>query len=147
MAKLNLTYEEKITLDKWNVEVRPYLTLEDMQHIINQLITCNNGIERDMVLIADVIAVCTNMYNEEENPHYTYEEILYSGFWSDLIEACPILAGNIQTIYREVSEFNSINKKVIGLVDELTDKIKDFDTKDVNLKSIGEVIKVLTETE
>ena len=102
---LELTYEKKVHLDKWDIDVVPYLTIEEMEHIINDLINSNNGLERDMKLVADILVACTTLYNTEEEVHYTYEDILYSGFWYDLLDACPILRTNIDTIYREVREF------------------------------------------
>ena len=81
---LNLTYDKIVHIDKWDIDVVPYLTLEAIENIINDLITCSNGLERDMRLIADVLVACTDIYNDEEEVHYTYEDILYSGLWNFL---------------------------------------------------------------
>lgn len=137
---VNLPYDEKIVLEKWGVTVRPYLLVEDIEHIINQLLTCNNGMERDMILIADIIAVCTDLYTGDEDVHYTYEEILYSGFWADIMEACPILVDNIRTIHREVAEYNSVQKKLGNLIDTITNKVEQID---VSAEDIAAVQKAL----
>ena len=76
---LQMTYDKKVHLAKWDIDVVPYLNLETIENIINDLITCNNGLERDMRLIADILVACTDLYNGEEEVHYTYEDILYSG--------------------------------------------------------------------
>ena len=120
---LNLTYNKKVHIDKWDIDVIPYLSVEEMGYIINDLLTCENGLERDMKLIADILVACTDLYNQDEDITYTYEDILYSGFWYDLLDACPILRTNIETIYREVKEFNSINKSVMNLIDKATEKL------------------------
>ena len=114
---LDLTYDKKVHLDKWNIDIVPYLTLDTMENIINDLITCNNGLERDMRLIADILVACTDLYSGEEEVHYTYEDILYSGLWYDLLDACPILRSNIETIYREVNEFLGLNRSIMHFVD------------------------------
>lgn len=134
---LELTYEKKVHLDKWDIDVVPYLTIEEMEHIINDLINSNNGLERDMKLVADILVACTTLYNTEEEVHYTYEDILYSGFWYDLLDACPILRTNIDTIYREVREFNSLNKSLVNLIDAATQKIEAIDTSVLDFSKIN----------
>ena len=133
---LNLTYDKTVHIDKWDIDVVPYLTLETIESIINDLITCNNGLERDMKLIADILVACTDLYDGKEEVHYTYEDILYSGFWTDLLHACPILRDNIQVIYREVKEFNSINKAVMGLIDKATEKLNEINTSNFDLSKL-----------
>ena len=133
---LDLTYEKTIHIDKWDIDVVPYLSVEEMGYIINDLLTCENGLERDMKLIADVLVACTDLYNQSEDVTYTYEDILYSGFWTDLLHACPILRDNIQVIYREVKEFNSINKAVMGLIDKATEKLNEINTSNFDLSKL-----------
>ena len=133
---LDLTYEKTIHIDKWDIDVVPYLSVEEMGYIINDLLTCENGLERDMKLIADVLVACTDLYNQNEDVTYTYEDILYSGFWTDLLHACPILRDNIQVIYREVKEFNSINKAVMGLIDKATEKLNEINATNFDLSKL-----------
>ena len=83
---LDLTYDKIVHIDKWDIDVVPYLTIETIESIVNDLITCNNGLERDMRLIADVLVACTDLYNGDEEVHYTYEDILYSGLWYDILD-------------------------------------------------------------
>ena len=133
---LDLTYEKTIHIDKWDIDVVPYLTVEEMGYIVNDLLTCENGLERDMKLIADVLVACTDLYNQNEDVTYTYEDILYSGFWTDLLHACPILRDNIQVIYREVKEFNSINKAVMVLIDKATEKLNEINATNFDLSKL-----------
>ena len=134
---LDLTYDKKIHLDKWDIDVVPYLTVEQIGYVVNDLLTCENGLERDMKLIADVLVACTDLYQEAEDVTYTYEDVLYSGFWADLLHACPILKDNIQVIYREVKEFNSINKAVMGLIDKATEKLNDIDVTKFDFSKVN----------
>ena len=133
---LNLTYDKTVHIDKWDIDVVPYLTLEAIENIINDLITCSNGLERDMRLIADILVACTDIYNDEEEVHYTYEDILYSGLWYDILEACPILRSNIETIYREVGEFLGLNKSLIRFVDSLTQFVENADISKLDLSKV-----------
>lgn len=133
---LDLTYDKTVHIDKWNINVVPYLTIETIESIINDLITCNNGLERDMRLIADILVACTDLYNSEEEVHYTYEDILYSGLWYDILDACPILRSNIDTIYREVGEFLGLNKSLIRFVDSLTQFVENADISKLDLSKV-----------
>lgn len=133
---LDLTYDKTVHIDKWDIDVVPYLTIETIESIINDLITCNNGLERDMRLIADILVACTDLYNSEEEVHYTYEDILYSGLWYDILDACPILRSNIDTIYREVGEFLGLNKSLIRFVDSLTQFVENADISKLDLSKV-----------
>ena len=133
---LNLTYDKTVHIDKWDIDVVPYLTLETIESIINDLITCNNGLERDMKLIADILVACTDLYDGKEEVHYTYEDILYSGLWYDILDACPILRSNIDTIYREVREFLGLNKSLIRFVDSLTQFVENADISKLDLSKV-----------
>lgn len=138
---LKLEYQKKVHLDKWDIDVVPYLTIGNMESIINDLINCSNGIERKMRLIADIIVACTDLYDDED-VHYTYEEILYSGLWDDMLEACPYLYDNIKTIESEVKNWLSAERAVMTFLDSITAKINDLDInlKDIDLDKIKEII-------
>ena len=147
---LNLTYDKTVHIDKWDIDVVPYLTIETIESIVNDLITCNNGLERDMRLIADVLVACTDLYDGKEEVHYTYEDILYSGLWYDILDACPILKSNINTIYREVGEFLGLNKSLIRFVDSLTEVVKNtdiskFDLSKVDIEQINGLVKKISD--
>ena len=89
-----------------------------------------------MRLIADVLVACTDLYNGDEEVHYTYEDILYSGLWYDILDACPILRSNIDTIYREVGEFLGLNKSLIRFVDSLTQFVENADISKLDLSKV-----------
>lgn len=133
---LDLTYDKKVHLDKWDIDVVPYLTLDEITEIINDLLNCNNGLERDLKLIADVLVVCTDLYSSGEDVHYTYEEVLYSGLWYDILDACPILRTNIETIYREINETLSLNKSLMYLIDSATHIIESIDVNKIDLSKL-----------
>ena len=143
---LNLTYDKKVHIEKWNIDVIPYLTIDEMTNIINDLLNCNNGLERDLRLIADILVACTDLYNDKEDVYYTYEDILYSGLWYDILDACPILRSNIDTIYREVGDTLSLNRSLMYLIDSATHIVESVDVEKLDLskldvKSINQIIK------
>lgn len=141
---LELKYDNKIHLDKWDIDVVPYLTVENMEAIINDLINCSNGMERKMRLIADVIVACTDLYDGDD-AHYTYEQVLYSGLWDDMLEACPYLCDNIKTIENEVKEWLSAERAIMTFFDTITSKVNslDIDLKNIDLDKIKATLETL----
>ena len=63
-------------------------------------------------------------------------EVLYSGLWYDILDACPILKSNINTIYREVGETLSLNKSLMYLIDSATHIIESIDINKVDLSKL-----------
>lgn len=141
---LELKYDQKVHLDKWNIDVTPYITIENMESIINDLLNCDYGLERDMRLMADVLVACTNLYNGEEDAHYTYEEVLYSGLWDDILDACPYLKRNIEKIKEEVRDLLSVERSVVNFIDSLTVKIQELDISQLDTDKIADAMNLLS---
>ena len=141
---LELKYDQKVHLDKWNIDVTPYITIENMESIINDLLNCDYGLERDMRLMADVLVACTDLYNGEEDAHYTYEEVLYSGLWDDILDACPYLKKNIEKIKEEVKDLLSVERSVVNFIDSLTVKIQELDISQLDTDKIADAMNLLS---
>lgn len=141
---LELKYDQKVHLDKWNIDVTPYITIENMESIINDLLNCDYGLERDMRLMADVLVACTDLYNGEEDAHYTYEEVLYSGLWDDILDACPYLKRNIEKIKEEVRDLLSVGRSVVNFIDSLTVKIQELDISQLDTDKIADAMNLLS---
>lgn len=139
---LELKYDNKIHLDKWDIDVIPYLSMKNMESIINHLISCENGLQREMALIADILVACTDIYSDKK-ADYTYEEILYSGLWDDIMEACPYLRANVDKIKSEVDDVLSVKWSLIRLIDSLTEKIQSIDYEKLNIDEIVEATKLI----
>lgn len=144
MAKLNLTYEDKIHLDKWNIDVVPQLTIDQMQIIIDIAKMQKTSFEKDEAILGAIIAACTDIYSDEDDS-YTYEQIIYSGLWGDIMEACPILASNVKTIYSKLEEEKTIEYVFNKLVDKLIEKIDGIDLNQIDIERIKEVINKVEE--
>lgn len=139
---LELKYDNKIHLDKWDIDVIPYLSMKNMESIINHLISCENGLQREMALIADILVACTDIYSDKK-ADYTYEEILYSGLWDDIMEACPYLRANVDKIKSEVDDVLSVKWSLIKLIDSLTEKVQSIDYEKLNIDEIVEATKLI----
>lgn len=139
---LELKYNNKVHLDKWDIDVIPYLSMKNMESIINHLISCENGLQREMALIADILVACTDIYSDKK-ADYTYEEILYSGLWDDIMEACPYLRANVDKIKSEVDDVLSVKWSLIKLIDSLTEKVQSIDYEKFNIDEIVEATKLI----
>lgn len=139
---LELKYNNKVHLDKWDIDVIPYLSMKNMESIINHLISCENGLQREMALIADILVACTDIYSDKK-ADYTYEEILYSGLWDDIMEACPYLRANVDKIKSEVDDVLSVKWSLIKLIDSLTEKVQSIDYEKLNIDEIVEATKLI----
>lgn len=131
MSKLDLTYKEKIHLDKWNIDVKPYLTMSEMGLIYDAVKDIPNPLERKNVYIADVLVVCTDLY-EDESANYEYEQILYSGLWNDIMTNCPMISQMLGEIEDAVKEYRSVENTLLSLVKKTTKIIDNIDMEVIN---------------
>lgn len=131
MSKLDLTYKEKIHLDKWNIDVKPYLTMSEMGLIYDAVKDIPNPLERKNVYIADVLVVCTDLY-EDESANYEYEQILYSGLWNDIMTNCPMISQMLSEIEDAVKEYRSVENTLLSLVKKTTKIIDNIDMEVIN---------------
>lgn len=138
---VNLEYGNEVYLEDFDVTItQDFLTLEQIEALVNTCLSCENQLQRDQIIISSICAVCTDMYNDEEAT-YTFEEVLYSGLWTTILENAPWLKVAVDIIDREVAEHNSINKKVMSLIDTITDKVESVEVD----KLIGAVINAIGE--
>lgn len=138
---VNLEYGNEVYLEDFDVTItQDFLTLEQIEALVNTCLSCENQLQRDQIIISSICAVCTDMYNDEEAT-YTFEEVLYSGLWTTILENAPWLKVAVDIIDREVAEHNSINKKVMSLIDTITDKVESVEVD----KLIGAVINATGE--
>lgn len=138
---VNLEYGNEVYLEDFDVTItQDFLTLEQIEALVNTCLSCENQLQRDQIIISSICAVCTDMYNDEEAT-YTFEEVLYSGLWTTILENAPWLKVAVDIIDREVAEHNSINKKVMSLIDTITEKVESTEVD----KLISAVINAIGE--
>lgn len=138
---LKLVYDEKIHLDKWDIDVKPYLTLKEMSQVINVVIKENNYLDKKSSLIASVLILCTDLIKDGET--LSYEEVLYSGLWEDILLTCPVLAQNVKDIQHTVDECLSLENRVAVLLEVLTDKISDIDFSKLDISELTQLANQL----
>jgi hypothetical protein len=138
---LKLTYDEKVHLDKWDIDVKPYLTIDQIDLIYDMAKNEPNHLLRERIIMANVLVACTDLYSTEDD-NYTYEEILYSGLWDDILNACPYICKAIVAVKDAITEHNSIENTIIKAVNQLTNSIKTI-SENFDKDKIEELIPVL----
>lgn len=139
--KLDLTYPDKVHIDKWNIDVVPQLTIDQMRIIVDIAKSQKTSFDQDEAVLGAVIAACTNIYSSEDDS-YTYEQIIYSGLWGDIMSACPILASNVKMIYEKLAEEKTVEYLFEKLVDKLVEKI---DSVNIDVDKLREVLNGVEE--
>lgn len=125
----NLEYGREIYLEEYDVTItQDYLNMEQIEALVNTCLSCDNQMQRDQIIISSICAVCTDLYDNED-ASYTFEEVLYSGLWGAIIDEAPWIKVAVDIVDRDVAEFNSINKRAINLIDIITKKVEEADTK------------------
>lgn len=123
-SMVELKYGEEIYLETYDVTItQNYLTLEQIEYLVNSCLECETQLQRDEIMISSICAVCTDMYDNDGDATYTFEQVLYSGLWANILNEAPWLKIAVDIIDREVAEYNSVNKSLVRLVNEVSELI------------------------
>ena len=77
-----------VHLDKYDINVKPFLTLAEIQAIANAIKPDMSWAERRHVIDMGILQLCTDMTKEDlETPH----DLLYEAVLPNLFEAIPYL--------------------------------------------------------
>lgn len=131
---MEIKLPEKIKLDGWDIEVRPYLTLSECKVIADKMCECEDVFDRNSMLVACVMSACTNFFDNND-VEYTYEDIVYSGLWDDVLFAGESyfydLSSCIELINSEVKRRTSLEGQLESI------------SKAIDPKLIEQVIKAV----
>lgn len=125
-----VTTPENIILKDFDIEVTPYLTLKEQQMIVKTMLSTDNYLEQQQLMVAGIIYTCTNLLDGEveldaENPQpnakqYTYEDLVYSGVWEALLKECPYIKQAIKDIHICVKKLQSMETAMVPVLDSVT---------------------------
>ena len=127
---------KQVFLKKWDVNVRPYLTSEDIVDIAESMLLYDNKLEQHMALMMGVLERCTDIDIKilEETD---VDRFIYSGLWADVREN---IAG-VKDILEYVEHKESANVAIAKFVNTtLTDAL----TKLIELISNTDLDNILT---
>jgi hypothetical protein len=62
--EMELKFKEvgkEYSIESNNIKIRPYLMIEEINDIVNQCLTTNNQVERELIKVCKTIEYCTNI--------------------------------------------------------------------------------------
>lgn len=120
MKELNLPIT--VHWDKYDLDVSPYLTMEECVRIADLVVTYDTPIEREECLLSAVLLCVTPLFNEDnKDTVYTYEELRYSGLWDDLLKEFPYIQKGIDLIQAQIAEKESLLNTIVDGVSVVID--------------------------
>ena len=110
----DLTIPENVYVEEFDINVRPYLLVEDIINIGNTMVECSDIETQKLVLMMNVLGLCTDIpkekltmtENEENEDFLGFDLIILSGLW-DAVEG---LVFNIDDVWDYVDDKENILK-------------------------------------
>lgn len=108
-----------IYLEKYDIEVNPYLTYSQIQQIVNTVIGSDSWAERNQIVDLLVLTHATNM-TVQEIEHYGHDLLLTSG----LIDAVCGEVVNLSEVYKAIEYTESTARALAQILKELPNLIE-----------------------
>ena len=163
-----ITMPKEIYFEEYDLQVRPYLTLEEVVSIGELVVQADNPIEQEMTIAMNTLICCTELTTEDfQAPESEDEEdsesvdvdvldigdIMISGMWDTIKSEIA----NISMVYDYVRYFESpqiaiakfLNQTLPNMLDKYVDRLpKDGEWEEVIEKlpkSLNEVLELAKE--
>ena len=160
-----LTMPKEIYFEKYDLHVRPYLTLEEVVGIGELVVQADNPIEQEMTIAMNTLICCTELTGDDFQMPEVEDaedididvldigEIILSGMWEEVKHEII----NITTVYDYVKYFESpqiaiakfLNQTLPEMLDKYVDRLpKDGEWEEVIEKlpkSLNEVLELAKE--
>lgn len=108
-----------IYLEKYDIEVNPYLTYSQIQQIVNAVIGSDSWAERNQIIDLLILKHATNI-NVQEIEHYGHDLLLTSG----LIDAVCGEVVNLSEVYKAIEYTESTARALAQILKELPNLIE-----------------------
>ena len=122
MEKSKFVLPGKVLLHNFDVQVKPYLTLDEVNDVAQKILECENTVQEEIVLNQYLLEACCDVSLFDG---MLYETIKQCGFFAALQSAIV----NLNDVYKYVENEKSINKQVSNFLLDLSKVIKDFEKK------------------
>lgn len=114
---------ENIYLEKYDVNLRPYLTLQEQQTIVSLLMNSDDLIDRKIRLITGIVEFCTDIPTDDDS--IDINDIIISGLWGTIYGK---MYEYIEEVNLAVERYDSMDfafSKLANMVIEQLDKLAD----------------------
>ena len=108
-----------IYLEKYDIEVNPYLTYSQIQQIVNAVIGSDSWAERNQIIDLLILKHATNI-TIQEIEHYGHDLLLTSG----LIDAVCGEVVNLSEVYKAIEYTESTARALAQILKELPNLIE-----------------------
>lgn len=136
--------QENIYLEKWNLNVTPYLTVRQIEVIVGDICKSRSPLVQQQILVGEVMVACTDILDEnEENKELVYEDIVYSGMWNDILESCPYLKQGITLILAEVHSKLSLEGTMVRTMDKISNIVEEFTNNPSTMEKLQSMLILL----
>lgn len=154
-----LTMPRDVYLEEYDLNVRPYLTMEEIMSIGNLAVQTDNVVEQEMTIAMNVLICCTNLNIEDFQQTddsidvLDISDLMIAGVWESVKKEVV----NITLVYDYVDYFQStqiaiakfLNTTLPNMVDKYVDRLpKDGEWEKVIEKlpnSLNEVLELAKE--
>ena len=149
-----LTMPRDVYLEEYDLNVRPYLTMEEIMSIGNLAVQTDNVVEQEMTIAMNVLICCTNLnvedfqQTDESVDVLDISDLMIAGVW----EGVKKEVANITLVYDYVDYFQSpqiaiakfLNTTLPNMVDKYVDRLpKDGEWEGVLEQLPSSLIEVL----
>lgn len=149
-----LTMPRDIYLEEYDLNVRPYLTMEEIMSIGNLAVQTDNVVEQEMTIAMNVLICCTNLniddfqQTDESVDVLDISDLMIAGVWENVKKE----VANITLVYDYVDYFQSpqiaiakfLNTTLPNMVDKYVDRLpKDGEWEGVLEQLPSSLIEVL----
>lgn len=114
---------ENIYLEEYDVNLRPYLTLQEQQTIVNLLMNSDDLIDRKIRLITGIVEFCTDIPTDDDS--IDINDIIISGLWGTIYGK---MYEYIEEVNLAVERYDSMDfafSKLANMAIEQLDKLAD----------------------
>lgn len=129
-----------VYLEKYDIHVRPYLTMDEIREIVIRALDENDFVEREVFINSCIVARCSDI-PEEEMEQLTYGDLVQSGLLEDVLSVVK----NANDIARFIEKNESVDNQVKIFLKELIKEIKKMDKKLPTGEELGKGLELLKE--
>lgn len=108
---------ENVYLEKFDINVTPYLTIEQEKKICELMLAEDDLFNRQVVLLFGVLAACTDIAEDEE---VDYDTVVASGLWNDILS---LVYDYVIEIKEKVHIYESMDFALTRLCDKMTNEL------------------------
>lgn len=130
---------DTIYIGEYDVNLRPYLTLQEQETIVSLMLNSDNLIEREVKLITGVVEFCTDIPTDSD---VDINDIIISGLWDEIYDKMGNYILNVEYM---VSKYDSMDFTFSKLVNLLAEKLDSLANALPNENQLVEIAKGLLE--